>query len=70
MLLLEIEEHVKPMSKADKEQLLWDVWRMLEAEAGQDASQGAERYFTLGEPVGNYAPVMTPNIAKHLEALL
>ena len=45
------------------------VWRMLETEAGQDASQGAERYFTPGEPVGNYAPVLTPNIARHLEAL-
>ena len=70
MLLLEIEEQIKPMSKEEKEQLMWDVWRMLNEAAEPDASKGAERYFSPGEPVGDYAPVITPNIAKKLEELL
>lgn len=70
MLLMDIEKHVEPLSDEDKEQLMWDVWRMLSEAAEPDASKGAERYFTPGELVGNYAPVITPNIAKQLEALL
>ena len=47
MLLMEIEEHMKPLSKADKEQLIRDVWRMLQEEAGPDASRSAEDFFQL-----------------------
>lgn len=70
MLLMDIEKHVEPLSEEDKEQLMWDVWRMLSEAADPDASKGAEKYFTPGEPVGDYAPVITPKIAKDLESLL
>ena len=70
MLLMEIEEHIQPLSKADKEQLLRDIWRMLQEETGPDASQEAESFSPPGQPVGQYPPIDTPDIAKQLEALL
>ena len=70
MLLLEIEEHVKPLSKADKEQLIRDVWRMLQEEAGPGASRGAEDSFQSAEPVDIPPPVDTTETARELEELL
>lgn len=70
LLLEEVEKQIRPMSNADKEQLMVDIWRMLTESAEPDASKGAEKFFTPGEPVGNYMPIITPNIAKQLETLL
>ncbi len=70
MLLMEIEKHVEPLSEEDKEQLMWDVWRMLSETAEPDAGKGAERYFEPGQPIVIHPPIDAPETAKRLEALL
>jgi hypothetical protein len=70
MVLADIEEQVKPLSEAEKEQLMWDIWRMLSESANPDASQGAERYFTPEQPIEIHPPIDAPETARQLEALL
>ncbi|MCP4010075.1 MAG: hypothetical protein GY726_11245 [Proteobacteria bacterium] len=69
MLLVDIEKQVKPLSEADKEQLMWDIWRMLSESAEPDAGKGAERYFQ-GQPIEIHHPIDAPETANALEALL
>ena len=70
MLLMEVEEQIKPLSKEDKEQLMWDIWRMLSESADPNASKGAERYFKPGHPIEIHPPIDAPETAKRLETLL
>ena len=70
MLLLDIEEQIKPMSKADKMQLIRDVWHMLQEEMGPDASQGVAEVFQSAGPIKIHPPVDSTETARELEELL
>ncbi len=60
MVLTEIEEHVKPLSKAEKEQLIRDVQRMLFDE--MVAEHGEEMLKEMIDPHVEYE-ITTPTIA-------
>jgi hypothetical protein len=56
MLLIDIEKHIKPLSRADKEQLIRDVQRMLDEEEMSDD----ERLLQERIPPGTSIPIDSP----------
>jgi len=67
MSLAEIEQEViKPLSRAEKLQLIADITKMLQEEEKDDLSQ----YFEPGQEVGRFGPVNEPQIASQLQEML
>ena len=67
MSLVEIEQEViKPLSRAEKLQLIADITTMLQAEEGDELSP----YFKPGQEVGRFGPLNEPQIASQLQEML
>jgi hypothetical protein len=67
MSLAEIEQEViKPLSRAEKLQLIADITKMVQEEEKDDLSQ----YFKPGQEVGRFGPVNEPQIASQLQEML
>ena len=69
MSLVEIEQKViKPLSRAEKLQLIADITKMLQEE--EKAESELSQYFKSGEEVGRFGPVNEPQIASQLQEML
>lgn len=67
MSLIEIEQNIiKPLSRAEKLQLIADISTMLQEEEKDELS----KYFKPGQEVGRFGPVNEPQIASQLQEML
>ena len=65
MFIREIEEkYIKPLSQAEKLQLIQDVVEMLKADSGLSS------YLKPGQNIRYHGPVNEPGVAARLEELL
>ena len=65
MLLLEIEQTIKPLPRVAKIQLIQDIAEMLKAETDDVA-----RDVQPGQEVGYFGPINEPEIAAQLQEML
>ncbi|GAK61489.1 hypothetical protein U27_01390 [Candidatus Vecturithrix granuli] len=69
MLLAEIAQDViKPLTRAEKLQLIADITKMLQEE--EKAESELSPYFTPGQEVGRFGPINEPQIASQLQEML
>jgi predicted amidohydrolase len=70
MLLLDIEKNIRPLSRAEKIQLIRDIEMMLHEEKSPQDGDEFREFFQPGQRIGYHGPVDEPLIAAQLQELL